>query len=72
VEIDMEEKKLTKILQEIQCDFEFLFIKGSKIHDVKKLSRGDWEIILSLGNLYIGIIQDQNEIGIFFRPLIQI
>ncbi|MBI5840800.1 MAG: hypothetical protein HZB19_11925 [Chloroflexi bacterium] len=65
----MSNRKLDPILRDIKHYFQFLFDKGYKIHCVKELSMGDWQVILALDNCGIVIFSDQGEISALFSPV---
>lgn len=65
----MKSKKLEPVLRDIENYFKFLFDRGFMIHQVRELSKGDWQVMLALDNYGIVIYSDQGEIGVLFSPI---
>ncbi len=65
----MKSKKLAPVLRDIEYYFQFLLDRGYKIHNVKELPMGDWQVTLALENCAIVFYSDQGDIGVLFSPI---
>ena len=66
---NMRKNKLDSIIKDIEYYFRFLFDKGYKVHHMKELPMGDWEVVFASLDNSIVIYSDHSEINLAFAPI---
>jgi hypothetical protein len=58
-----------RVIEDIKHEFKFLFERGFKIHSVKELPLGDWQIALAYENFAILVYCEQGDINLMFSTV---